>query len=460
MFQAPTRWMLWAVFALSLLAAFGMESWYRPTGPRLYWTRLATMGGFAVLVGAGLAWAALGDVSPSFIRATAMMGVWGVGAGLLSLNAPSAGGLIAAVDQQPKARIKIKALEGMERRLSIAMQRFVVGLQGGVSALSRHFPGSRSGGLQSPDSGWQLAVVLWVALDLLVAGWGLNPGIDLNFYTEAASNANELQEMAQGGRLYIPRAQEEWLKYVRYLRFDTFEPDQDWRDLRMAYLPDLNLLDRVQMVNNFDPLVPGRYAALLDALEVASPEGREALLKRMNVGVVITNQRDARYGLRYIQQNETMERWRFAGCATTVPDEDMARKILSSAFPSAGTIILQQGGTQNREADCTPRTESRYGFDPYNPNLVGMILQTDRAGWVVLADTWYPGWRAQVDGRPVPVLVADTVFRAVAVPAGGHVIRMVYRPFSFYLGVGTSLVSIAIWVFLLRQQKRARDEIG
>lgn len=459
MFQAPTRWMLWGVFALSMLAAFGVQTWRRPTGRGLYWTRLATMGGFAILVGAGLAWSALGDVSPSFIRATAMMGVWGVGAGLLSLSAPSAGGLIAESDQQPKARIQVQALEGLEHCLSSALHSLVTGVQGGASTLFRQLPGSRSGRSLQPDWGWQLAVVLWIALDLLVAGWGLNPGIDLSFYTETAFNANELQEMAHGGRLYIPKAQEEWFKYVRYLRFDTFDPGQDWHVLRTAYLPNLNLLDSVQMVNNFDPLVPGQYAALMEALETASLEGRDALLKRMSVGVVINNQRDALYGLRYTPLDGTMERWRFAGCSTIILDEATALKMLSSAFISAGTVILQQGGTQKDELDCTPHIEARYGFDQYNPNLVGMIVQTDQAGYVILADTWYPGWQAWVDDRPVPILVADTTFRAVAVSAGGHVIRMVYRPLSFYLGVAISLASLVTWAILMRRQRRANGAI-
>jgi hypothetical protein len=88
MFQAPTRWMLWAEFALALLAALGVAGWRRPAGSALYWTRLGTMGAFAVALGAGLAWYGMREISPTFIRATAMAGLWGLGIGLLSLAAP------------------------------------------------------------------------------------------------------------------------------------------------------------------------------------------------------------------------------------------------------------------------------------------------------------------------------------------------------------------------------------
>ena len=88
MFQAPARWMIWSEFALALLAGIGVERWRQPRGWGLYWTRMGTMGAFAITVGAGLAWIYLGAVSPSFIRATALLGFFGVGIGALSQSAP------------------------------------------------------------------------------------------------------------------------------------------------------------------------------------------------------------------------------------------------------------------------------------------------------------------------------------------------------------------------------------
>ncbi|MEJ2352631.1 MAG: hypothetical protein P8Y03_22830, partial [Anaerolineales bacterium] len=87
MFQAPSRLSLWAVFCLCILAGIGSEYWQRPAGRGLYWTRLGTAGALAVGLGAGLAWLYLGDIRPTFIRATALAGFWGVGAGVLSLLA-------------------------------------------------------------------------------------------------------------------------------------------------------------------------------------------------------------------------------------------------------------------------------------------------------------------------------------------------------------------------------------
>jgi len=50
------------------------------------------------------------------------------------------------------------------------------------------------------------------------------------------------------------------------------------------------------------------------------------------------------------------------------------------------------------------------------------------AALLVISDSWYPGWRATLDGRPVALLRADAALRAIAVPAGAHRVEMIYRP--------------------------------
>jgi uncharacterized membrane protein YfhO len=68
-------------------------------------------------------------------------------------------------------------------------------------------------------------------------------------------------------------------------------------------------------------------------------------------------------------------------------------------------------------------------------------------GYLVLADTYYPGWRAFVDGHPAQVWRANYGFRAVAVDAGEHEIEFQYRPRSFVLGAaisGVALLAVAV----------------
>jgi uncharacterized membrane protein YfhO len=76
--------------------------------------------------------------------------------------------------------------------------------------------------------------------------------------------------------------------------------------------------------------------------------------------------------------------------------------------------------------------------------------------WLVVADTWYPGWQAELDGVGVEIYKANYLFRAVYIPPGEHSVQFIYQPASFYLGSALSglglLVVIALgWVWLRRR---------
>jgi uncharacterized membrane protein YfhO len=73
-----------------------------------------------------------------------------------------------------------------------------------------------------------------------------------------------------------------------------------------------------------------------------------------------------------------------------------------------------------------------------------------------LADVFYPGWKAYIDGQPAEIYRANYLFRAVQVEAGGHLVEFRYEPLSFKLGVGlTCLTLIIVAAGVIWEQKRS-----
>lgn len=87
-------------------------------------------------------------------------------------------------------------------------------------------------------------------------------------------------------------------------------------------------------------------------------------------------------------------------------------------------------------------------------------IRLRRDSLLVLSDTWYPGWIAEVDGEARKILRANGMFRAVRVGPGDSEVRFVYRPASLRHGAMLSLaglgVSIAIAVVGARRAGRDR----
>jgi hypothetical protein len=77
------------------------------------------------------------------------------------------------------------------------------------------------------------------------------------------------------------------------------------------------------------------------------------------------------------------------------------------------------------------------------PERVAIHTRADRASLLVLADSWFPGWQAKVDGHDAPIHRTDQLLRGVSVPAGAHTVEFAYRPLSWRIGWIVSLLAAA-----------------
>jgi hypothetical protein len=78
----------------------------------------------------------------------------------------------------------------------------------------------------------------------------------------------------------------------------------------------------------------------------------------------------------------------------------------------------------------------------YAPSNVTISADMSCDGMVVLSDTYYPGWYANVDGQPDQIYEVDLALRGVPVPKGAHVVTFRYRPRSVFWGAGLTLAGL------------------
>ena len=409
LFQAPTRYTLWAVFSLILLAGIGIDNLQKPKGRALYWTRLGTAGALAVSLGSGITWYLLGDVSPTFIRATAIMGLNGFFVGVIVLLAPD----------------KSELINGMVKRHSL----------------------------------WVWAVVCLVGCDLLLAGWNINPGISVDYYKSANPSVDLLRQLEGGERIYLPLEDEYELKFNRFMRFDTYQIDEDWSNLRATLLPDLNLLEGISSVNNFEPLLPARYARWMEALNNIQIRQESKLyldlLNLMNIGAIETLDSGAKIGVRFAPIVNPNSRVRWIPCAHVVGDAEEAwNQLFNSGIDPYREIIIE-GDADGEWGGCDHQGGGAVvKWVEDGPNRILVTSETPSNGWILLSDVWYPGWRAEIDGVPTKILKANYLFRGLPVPAGQHEIVFEYNPFSFRIGLGISFLGwlglVLVWLIRLR----------
>jgi hypothetical protein len=110
-------------------------------------------------------------------------------------------------------------------------------------------------------------------------------------------------------------------------------------------------------------------------------------------------------------------------------------------FDPAATVVLEKDAVAGAAA-ATSEPISLTG----TLNTVTIRVTLSQPGWVVLADTYYPGWTATLDGRPAEILRADYAFRAVRAEAGEHTLIFEYHPRSFAAGLWVTGLSVVLGV--------------
>ncbi len=79
---------------------------------------------------------------------------------------------------------------------------------------------------------------------------------------------------------------------------------------------------------------------------------------------------------------------------------------------------------------------------------VSVQIQAPAPSILLVSQSWYPAWKAYVDGSPVKLWRADYAFQAVEVPAGRHTVRLAYEDRAFRIGWVLSCAGLLLWLGL------------
>ncbi len=101
------------------------------------------------------------------------------------------------------------------------------------------------------------------------------------------------------------------------------------------------------------------------------------------------------------------------------------------------------------------------------PGSTSLNVRAPAGSLLMLSEIYYPGWRATVDGQPVPIVRADYILRGVPVPAGEHHVEVFYQPVTLIWGTVISGVTFAamaaagLWIWLSKKApKRGSRDIN
>lgn len=127
------------------------------------------------------------------------------------------------------------------------------------------------------------------------------------------------------------------------------------------------------------------------------------------------------------------------------------QRALEPGFDARQSVVLEAGrNCQTLQSPGRGTTHPKAEILRFEDTFVEIGVDFAAHGFLVLTDSYYPGWRATVDGSPVPILRANGMFRAVPVPAGRSTVTFRYVPYSLYVGCCVLVVGMIATVLSWR----------
>ncbi len=197
----------------------------------------------------------------------------------------------------------------------------------------------------------------------------------------------------------------------------------------------------------------GRYLSLVDFQRLGAQDFR--MLKLLNVRYLVTGgPLPPTPGLAEVFRGRRSLVYELQGAYPraylvsryeSVPDSLAIDRLLSPGFDPSVSVILEPGA----EPPVDSLADGRVDWIERGVNQARLRVTTRRPALLVVADNYYPAWRARVDDQPAPVLQADYNLRAVPVPAGEHEVSIYFRSALFRRAVWTTTLSLVLVVGLI-----------
>ncbi|MDR1145764.1 MAG: YfhO family protein [Verrucomicrobiales bacterium] len=165
--------------------------------------------------------------------------------------------------------------------------------------------------------------------------------------------------------------------------------------------------------------------------------------------------------LKIAERPTALPRFKLYAAPTPVADDGEAwRRIISGQFtpdaPLVEPVCLRDGDITTvplTMINAAPADADKLNVVAETSNKITLQTETLGARLLWFGDTWYPGWRAAVDGRATPIHRVNYMFMGVEIPAGKHTVAFKFYPRHFTVSLSVALVALGVSLTLLLARK-------
>lgn len=314
-------------------------------------------------------------------------------------------------------------------------------------------------------------IVSILGLDLFLSNYGYYSYAPWGLYMEKTRFVKTMEKGNDTGRYFVtPKTAEDF----KHFPYNKIALGPYYASLYGLYSIDGSEVLRVRWHDVFLWFIRGSPTfdgarRLLDIAGVryvvSSVPIKEGYAKRLDSEEIRQKAKTETIGL---YELDRYKRLHIAGKAEFSSNEnEIIKRLADAKFNPDETVLIYEKETKGA-GEGVLKDRNKGGedikwharFTRYGANRIEIEAQTDRDAWLYLSDTYYPGWKAYVDGRETKIYRANLAFRAIKIPKGGHTVVFRYAPVSLYIGLILTVIGICLSVIVLKRPKKRPDNKG
>lgn len=152
------------------------------------------------------------------------------------------------------------------------------------------------------------------------------------------------------------------------------------------------------------------------------------------------------HGVWVYRNRKVMPRGYLVAGARNLDADEAASALINGRIDLARQVIINDRTVVETAADTGSAETGTALTREYTADHAVFKIDAQHDGWFVLADTYYPGWKAVVDAKEVKIYQANICARALPIKKGIHEIVYRYQPEAYRTGKIITLISTLIAV--------------
>jgi hypothetical protein len=298
-----------------------------------------------------------------------------------------------------------------------------------------------------------LLLIFW--LDFVTHMPAQNPSVQRSVYTPGWASAHlKLNPRPSLGhsRLMIAPLSEQAIRTKAIPSLD-----ENYLLCRLAFFDDCNLLEEIPQAHGLFSLTPAPVNNVTVLPFLQTDHEFPALLDFMGVSLVTASGKISDWAPRRSAMPLVT-----AGQRPVFADDHIVFQAFYQTNLDLRQIVFLPPEARGA-ISATQQTTARVLDTVFENHRVSIRAEASAPSLILLAQSYYPAWRAYVDGHPTQIWRANYAFQAVQIPAGQHNVRLVYRDQAFRFGVALSglglLICAGLWLSCNAQQRFSRSPV-